>query len=332
MPLLSIVMPVYNVKKFLNKSIGSVLHQEVKDFELIIVDDGSTDSSGKICDAYAKKDSRIRVVHKNNEGVVLAREKALQLSNGEYITFLDPDDWIESRAYNELIEYMKYNNADIGIGGYLLEYNNFHTKKALSGINKCKIFNTTSALIEMLKCKNFGWSLWDKIYKKNIIADIHIDDKIVCGEDLVMNYFAFKKAKTVVYKPLYAYHYLQRDGSAINTVVQSVGQLSARAFSYIEHRDSTMSDDIAKQFFYTKYKNSVNNVKRMTLSDSNKFSVEIITMQKYIRKYLYKVLFKRTLSFRTKLGAIFYSLPFKMCLFFLYFVRLDEKRKYKNYV
>lgn len=329
-PLLSIAMPVYNVEKFLKKSISSVLQQEIKNFELIMVDDGSTDSSGMICDTYAKKDSRIRVVHKSNGGVVSARKTALKLSKGEYITFLDPDDWIDSSGYKKLIDYMKYYDADIGIGGYLLDYG-YKTKKEFN-TNSNMVLNKEKALTEILKGKLFSWSLCDKIYKREIITNTHVGEQIICGEDLVMNYFAFKKANVIVYKPVYAYHYVQRNGSATKNTIKSISQLPICAINYIEQRDTEMLGCIYKQFFYAKYKIVVNSVKLMTLSDLDKFYKEIITLQKYIRTHLHQILFKSVIPFRTKLGAIFYSLPFKICILLLFCVKKDEKRKYKNYI
>lgn len=324
-PLLSIVMPVYNVEKFLRKSIKSVLQQEIKDFELIIVDDGSTDSSGTICDEYAKNDSRIIVIHKDNGGVVSARERALHLVRGKYITFLDSDDWIESRIYKDLIEYMELNDADVGIGGYILDYDGY-TKKSFK-INKSMLLDSNKALCEMFKRKMFSWELCDKIYRKEIIIDIHIDSEIFCGEDMTINYFALKKARLIAYKPIFAYHYLQRNGSTTKKSIKSINQLSAYAFNYIEHNESFKSDKLSKCFFYAKCSSIIGGVKHMTLSDCNKFSVEINIFQTYIKKYISKILFTNMLPLRIRLGAIVCLLPLKMRFWLLYSIEKYEINK-----
>ena len=128
-PVLSITMPVYNVEKYLRKGIESVLKQTFNDFELIIIDDGSTDTSGYICDRYMEKDSRIRVVHQVNQGLVSAREKAVDLARGRYIAFVDPDDWIEKDFFEKILNNMLKVDADIGIGGYVLDYGEAGVKK-----------------------------------------------------------------------------------------------------------------------------------------------------------------------------------------------------------
>lgn len=100
---LSVIVPVYNVEKFLPKCIESILNQTYKELEIFLIDDGSVDKCPEICDRYAQMDKRIRVIHKKNEGLVRARKAGLDVANGEYITFVDGDDWIEEKMYQNLI-------------------------------------------------------------------------------------------------------------------------------------------------------------------------------------------------------------------------------------
>lgn len=104
---LTITMPVYNVEKYLKRGIESVLNQRYTNIELIIVDDGSTDGSGKICDYYAGIDNRIKVIHQKNQGLVTAREVALENASGDYVGFVDPDDWVEEDFFEKIIEEME---------------------------------------------------------------------------------------------------------------------------------------------------------------------------------------------------------------------------------
>ena len=110
---LSIIMPIYNTGKYLHKCIKSILSQTLTNFELILVDDGSVDESGQICDEYAAKDARIKVIHKKNEGVSIARNTGIEVAAGEYIGFIDSDDWIESDMYEKLYNLAKSKECDI---------------------------------------------------------------------------------------------------------------------------------------------------------------------------------------------------------------------------
>ena len=107
---ISIIVPVYNVEKYLNRCLDSIINQSFINFELILINDGSTDKSGKICDKYAQIDKRVRVIHKKNEGVSLTRNLGINIAKGDYITFIDSDDWIEQDFLKKAIEYIKENN------------------------------------------------------------------------------------------------------------------------------------------------------------------------------------------------------------------------------
>ena len=140
MPKISVIVPVYNVEKYLRKCIESILNQTFREFELILVDDGSTDSSGKICDEYALKDSRIKVIHKENGGASSARNAGLDVAKGEYIGFVDSDDWIEMDMYGELYRLIKENNTDISVCGINnikdIKYKNENLKEKIQIIKK----------------------------------------------------------------------------------------------------------------------------------------------------------------------------------------------------
>jgi len=211
-PVLSITMPVYNVEKYLRKGIESVLKQTFNDFELIIIDDGSTDTSGYICDRYMEKDSRIRVVHQVNQGLVSAREKAVDLARGRYIAFVDPDDWIEKDFFEKILNNMLKVDADIGIGGYVLDYGEAGVKKKFYDTD-VQYFSREDGLYNLFSFKKYQWELWDKIYKSDILKGITVDYKITCGEDLCRTYQAFSRASKICLVPLYGYHYVQRKGS-----------------------------------------------------------------------------------------------------------------------
>ena len=115
MYLISIIVPVYNVESYLKKCLESIINQTYKNIEIILIDDGSTDSSGKICDDYANKDKRIKVIHKQNGGVSDARNTALDICRGDYIGFIDSDDYIELDMYETLLKFLLNNNLDVAM-------------------------------------------------------------------------------------------------------------------------------------------------------------------------------------------------------------------------
>ena len=116
-PLISVIVPVYNVAAWLPRCVDSVLTQTYQNLEILLIDDGSTDASGEICDAYAEKDPRIRVIHKKNGGLSSARNAGLDVSNGQYIGFVDSDDWIEPEMYEKMLALMECNEAQLVCAG-----------------------------------------------------------------------------------------------------------------------------------------------------------------------------------------------------------------------
>lgn len=211
-PYLSLTMPVYNVKEYLKRGIDSVLQQTFTDFELIIIDDGSTDGSGDICDYYAQLDERVIVIHQENQGLVMARDVALKKVRGRCVGFVDPDDWIEKEFFEKIIESMKKTDASIGIGGYVIEFENGKVERKFNN-NKELVLSRDDALENLFTFKYYQWELWDKIYKREVIENIDVDKQITCGEDLCRVYPAFCNADKVCVVPLYGYHYMQRSNS-----------------------------------------------------------------------------------------------------------------------
>lgn len=121
LPLISIIVPVYNVKDYVEKCLDSICGQTYKNLEIVVVDDGSTDGSGEICDTYAQKDPRVKVIHRENRGVSAVRNEGLDIALGEYIGFVDGDDWIDSDMYEFLYELLIVNEADISVCSHYIE-------------------------------------------------------------------------------------------------------------------------------------------------------------------------------------------------------------------
>lgn len=210
MPKVSVVVPVYNTEKYLPRCIESILAQTFTDFELILVNDGSTDNSDKICDEYAQKDYRILVIHKNNEGVTKARELGVNVSKGEWITFVDSDDTIN---YNALQIFNNYTNksTDIIVGQIYNQKDNneiINIERYRSHLIRGKLVSPFSKLIRRYLFNNTIF---------NIPKEINI------GEDMLMNIrLAFSSQRDVVILKDKIYNYRYRPDSTINTNVHSI--------------------------------------------------------------------------------------------------------------
>lgn len=219
---LSIIVPVYNAEKYLKECIDSILNQTYKDFELILVDDGSTDKSGRICDEYAMSDKRVKAVHAEHCGVIHARKLGVSEAGGEYITFVDADDWIDRDMYNEML---LDTDADVIICGMIRETENGQVD--LPNYVDGGIYEGTRLkekfYPEMLFCfkhcePSIRPSLCNKVIKKEIIEKIifDVDDSIVYGEDVLISYPAMLLADKICVKAEGFYHYRQNLESVTN--------------------------------------------------------------------------------------------------------------------
>lgn len=215
---ISIIIPIYNVREYLAKCIESVINQTYQDIEIICVDDGSTDGSYEICEYYKKKDSRIKVVHKINEGIVSARQTGLKIANGEYVGFVDGDDWIDEKMYESMIQTMEKSNVDIVETGVIDSYNSFTEKerkyKLKEGIYKSEKFkkNILNNLIYDGKFYNYGVVsvyLWNKLFKRKYITECYmkLDYKQSMFEDFVSVYPYLIKHQSIAIINKAFYHY-----------------------------------------------------------------------------------------------------------------------------
>lgn len=217
--LVSIIIPVYNVEEFLEECVDSALAQTYKNIEIFLVDDGSTDNSGNICDAYSKKDTRVRVIHKQNGGLSSARNAAMDIMKGKYVYFLDSDDYISDDMISRYVELMSQYDADI-VMGTLYEFwgevsNEIdHLKIEL----KPEIYNTEEALKNMLMDRKLYHAAAGPLYKSELFVDIRFPvGKLY--EDFATSYYVVCKAKRVVYIDDKRYFYRMREGSIMNSKV-----------------------------------------------------------------------------------------------------------------
>ena len=202
---LSIIVPVYNVKPYIDKCITSILDQSFKDFELILVDDGSTDGSGEMCDAFLKHDVQIKVIHQKNQGLSGARNTGIRIAKGKYLAFVDSDDWLEHDMLLKMIETAERQHADIVVcRGQLVESNG--SISGYVGYDNQEIMSTKSATIEILKDEKMQSFAWNKIYKRNLFDGIEFPIGRLF-EDTATTYKLFYKSDKVVCIPYIGYNY-----------------------------------------------------------------------------------------------------------------------------
>ena len=216
--MLSILVPVYNVEKYLKECIDSILRQKYEDWESVLVDDGSTDRSGDICDAYAQMDERIRVIHKKNGGLASARLAGIRAARGEYLSFFDSDDWADGDMFMRLMEpLLKMRDVDAVFGGYITEEVE-RSRLGVSFVKEPAILTARAAGHRMFASQGFNWSLCGKVYRRSLFeqADFLDNWPISYGEDSYINYHLLKLMKNVAYVPVFGYHYRMRQGSMMH--------------------------------------------------------------------------------------------------------------------
>lgn len=217
-PKLSIIVPCYNVEEYLEKCLESILGQTYRDFQLILVNDGSTDASLEICKKYQEKDERIEIINKENGGLVNARKSGVQAASGEYIGWVDSDDWIEPTYFEELIKAQEETGADVVAAGH------FHDIGESSAVIKngiaCGVYSKEEILSKVLYTGTFyEYGITPQVYTKLVrsdlmrTAELAVDERIAAGEDAAVTYPILSVADKICITDICGYHYIQRQGS-----------------------------------------------------------------------------------------------------------------------
>lgn len=217
MPRISVIVPVYRVEKYLPQCLDSIVGQSYKDLEIILIDDGSPDKCGEICDEYAVRDERIMVIHKENSGLSAARNDGIDRAAGDWIAFVDSDDWCEPDYYEKLLEAAGENAPDVIIaGGYYKEYH--QKRKEVRHFNEACFYKDKEHL-EDLRAQITVFGLpWDKLYRASFLKEngFRYDASVRACEDFLFNFQVFDKAGCVGLVPAIGYHYRQVAASIAN--------------------------------------------------------------------------------------------------------------------
>lgn len=210
-PLISVIVPIYNVEQYLSKCIDSILNQIYKNLEVILVDDGSSDNCGQICDDYAKIDCRIKVVHKENGGLSDARNAGIKVATGEYVCFVDSDDWISKEMISSLYTCMQEDKSDIVCSG-VMWVTEGEEEIRNDTVNEKIILDEIDGLRELLYDRKLKQHVWNKLYRFDLIKDIPFE-KGKYHEDVFWSYQVIARAKRISVVPESFYYYVQRAGS-----------------------------------------------------------------------------------------------------------------------
>ena len=309
--MVSIIVPVYKVEQYLRQCIDSLLAQTYRETEIILVDDGSPDRCGDICDSYAEQDRRIRVIHQENAGVSAARNAGISIARGEYIGFVDPDDWIAPEMYEKLLTCMDKYSADMAVCGYTYcsEAGEPDEKRSYA----CRPEECISRKEAMRRMADIPPSLrhvvWNKLFRRNLIGEIRFPEDYHASEDVIFLTDCLLKAGTVacVHEPLY-FNRIHKGSATHGGLSTHELAHSFRAHQYMYQRISEAYPDLkpASQAFcldvmMLKYNEAC---RRPAAERSTEERRDLYGMRKTIRSEAVKALRNREIHWKTRISYL----------------------------
>lgn len=234
--LISIIIPVYKVEKYLDRCIETVVNQTYKNLEIILIDDGSPDNCPKMCDDWAEKDSRIKVIHKENDGLANARNSGIEIFTGDYVMFADSDDYMELDMVEFLHDLSVKYDADVSRCGFFFDYEKDDRELVSDTNSQILDLNRDERIIELIT-SGFGGTSWNKLYKANVVKTNLFEKKDGCSEDIMHNYRVYKQADKTVFYDVPKYHYVIRDDSITNN------EFSYGAFDIIRAKSIILNEN-----------------------------------------------------------------------------------------
>lgn len=241
----SVIVPIYNVEKYLRRCIDSILNQTYKNLEIILVNDGSTDNCREICEEYTTIDNRIKVINKENKGIADTRNVGVNAVTGNYIAFVDSDDYIDKDMIRDLYYILKKYDSDISICEYELLDEGVIPKK--KGNGKIIEYNKIDALKELIKNKHITSHCWNKLYKKELWNNVEfpIGKRF---EDLAVMYLVFEKINKAVYMDDVKYYYIRRNNSIMKAIdkelIEEYKEAAINRCNYIKANYSNLNKEI----------------------------------------------------------------------------------------
>ena len=324
--LISVIVPVYNVEKYLNRCVDSILNQTYTNLEVILVDDGSPDSCPAICDEYAKKDKRVKVIHKANAGVSAARNDGIQLAQGEFVVFVDSDDWIDSTMYEKMLAKQQETNADLVFCKFNqvfdIEVNHIEEKQLsnLCADNVLPLFSQDMIIADgdtKIHTNNVMGTVCRILFAKHIIKQLRFDTSIAIEEDLLLVSQAVNKSKKCAVVDEYLYNYYFRTTSAVNKLSQAKLDKAcnfANALTKCKIVDESLIKSVKFNEFAFYYMQCIKANQKLT----NK---ELLAWNTHAN---YKQHKKNEYGFKTKLKYFLIRIKAKLVLRLLYKIRKNK--------
>ncbi|GFO86211.1 glycosyltransferase family 2 protein [Anaerostipes butyraticus] len=305
----SIVIPAYNIASYVGKCLESVLAQTLKDIEVIVVDDGSTDETVEVIKLYKNKDKRIKLIQKENGGVTSARLAGIRVATGEYIGFVDGDDQIEADMYERLLANAIKYHADISHCGYQMVF----PKRVDYYYNTGRLIqqNNITGLKDLISGEFVEPGLWNKVFHKKLFYELLkkdlMDLKIKYNEDLLMNYFLFKESNNAIYEDWCPYHYMIRGNSATGAAL-SVQKLMdpIKVLMYIESEsvcEKELQDIVLKRLAY-----QLVNISSMNMKHKKEFLIIQQEVREMLKNRMPQILRNAVCSKKDKLAALWVSI------------------------
>ena len=222
--LISVIVPVYNVEQYLNQCVESLVHQDYRNIEIILIDDGSTDKSGELCEKWSLKDARVKVVHTENHGLSAARNVGINKTNGKYIYFIDSDDWVEEDILSTLLQNIQIYGADLSSCAMKKDFgeksHNLHKTEKCVKVLQRRMFH------EILCNESVYGYVCNKLFKRDLLKDLLFDEDLLSQEDMDFTMRYLEKCKVCVYTKAEYYHYRQRIESMTGEIGYSSRKLS----------------------------------------------------------------------------------------------------------
>ena len=299
----SFIVPVYNAAKTIRRCINSILRQSYLNIELILIDDGSPDNCGAICDEYAAEDSRVKVIHKENGGVASARNSGLDNAVGKYIMFVDADDYVESTLAEICVNIMEK-----GVDLLLFDY--YDAKKRRVKNNRDKYYTSVEAAKMIAdNSQNILGFLWNKFFKREIVRDngIYFEESIALCEDALFCHQYIAAAKSIYYLPQQLYHYNTQGESITRAKFSSKICTVFEAYRrIIEFCNKTYSDKKLNELLYANYYcHHIRNLRRMKNELSSAERVPFRYVYDFVKNNIRQILLNKKIRLKTKLLAVY---------------------------
>jgi len=316
MDLISVIVPVYKVEAYLDKCVQSIVDQTYRNLEIILVDDGSPDNCGAMCDAWAEKDSRIKVIHKENGGLSDARNAGMAAATGDYIGFVDSDDWIESQMYERLHEAMVTTDSDIAACGARRIWTNGKPTQELRSVNRYCVLEQKAAMEALITSNGLVQTVWNKLYRRHVAESTLFPTGLI-HEDEFWTWQVFARIKRIVTIKESYYNYLQRGNSIMGVGFTEksllVVQAKTERQNYIEEWMPTLSDTSRTDLAYTCMHLGVQVLRTMCWRDAVRY---LKYLKSTIRTYPIRKTYLRTLTWKKRLHLRLLQYLFApVCLF-----------------